>query len=362
MAEIGTYSVGGPGGTYSGITVASEFSTLDELLVGLIDNDSGLIKARNIRDSVYTLWDRVDSISATVSNMGTASFLYERSTPSSITSAIGGVQPGATFSGSIQDVLDRIFYPYVAPSGSISPSLSLEYGNPSGYSFTLNWSVVKKSNNITNITYNSSPTGLITGAIPPVTGSSQTGTLNGFGTHSSSNPPTSTTNTYTLTVSDGTSTPSFSTSLNWRNRIYWGRIDLSSLDNPDLTTNPGSIPAVSNLITWLLIRNLSGAGANGIADVSGNGITLGNGSELSTSKSKTYTSINGSGKHLIFAWPSNVGGAYTPSWTVGGLPQSAFTRLKTNWLFTNQFGFSGSNYEVWVSNTVQNSPLTIVVS
>jgi hypothetical protein len=348
MAELGTYSVGGPGGTYSGITVASEFSTLDELLIGLIDNDSGLIKARNIRDSVYTLWDRVDTISATVSNMGTASFLYERSTPSSITSAIGGVQPGATFSGSIQDVLDRIFYPYVAPSGSISPSLSLEYGNPSGYSFTLNWSVVKKSNPITSITANS--------VVFIPTGNSQTGTVPAIGTHSSTNPSTSTTNTYTLTVSDGTSTPSFSTSINWSNRIYWGRIDLSSLSNPDLTTNPGSSASVSILVTSLLIRNLTGAGANGLADVTGNG------SELATSKSKTYTSINGNGKHLIFAWPSNVGSAYSPSWTVGGLPNSAFTRVKTNWQFTNQFGFSGSNYEVWVSNTIQNSPLTIVVS
>jgi hypothetical protein len=55
-------------------------------------------------------------------------------------------------------------------------------------------------------------------------------------------------------------------------------------------------------------------------------------------------------------------GSFNPIFTVNGLPNTAFTRLKTNWAFTNQFGFSGSDYEVWISNTQQNSPLTVVVS
>lgn len=345
MAEIGTYSVSG---TASSITLASQYSSVDDLLKGLVDNDQGLIKGRNIRDSVYTLWQKVDTLAATVSTSATVSVDYIRSTPTTITSAIGGVNPGATFSGTVQDLLDRIFYPYISPVGSISPSSTVEYGNPSYYNLTLSWSVTKKSNLITSIVANS-----VT-QLP--TGNSQTGTVAGIGTHSSSLPSITTTNTYSLSVGDGTSTTNSSATLNWRNKIYWGRINLTSIGNPNLTTSPGSATLVSPIVTSLLVRSLTGASANGIADVSGNG------SELSTTKSKTYSNINGNGQYLIFAWPSNMGSAYTPSFTVNGLPVSSFSRVKTNWAFTNQFGFSGSNYEVWISNTAQNSPLTVIVS
>ena len=85
-------------------------------------------------------------------------------------------------------------------------------------------------------------------------------------------------------------------------------------------------------------------------------------SNLSTTKNKTYNGINGSGKHLVFAWPSNAAGSLTPTFTVNGLPNTAFTRVRTASAFVNQFNFSGTNYEVWVSNTLQNSPLDIVIS
>ena len=113
---------------------------------------------------------------------------------------------------------------------------------------------------------------------------------------------------------------------------------------------------VTSLVTSILVKNLNGAGANGLAY----------GSELSTTKSKTYNNINGfdglSGNHLIFAWPSNISGAYTPYFMVNGLMSTAFTRVRNNWQFTNSFGFSGSDYEVWVSNTIQNSPLNVTIT
>lgn len=347
MAELGTYSVSGATGS-----VASWFSTVDNLLTGLIDNEQGAIKARNIRDSVYSLWQKVDTLAATVSVSATVSVDYNRDQPSTV--SVGGLPIGSTFSGTVQNVLDRILYPYLAPSGSISPSLVVEYGNTSYYNFTLNWSVTKKSNNITTITAN--------GFSPLPTGNSQTGTAPAVGTHSASLPPITTTNPYNLSVGDGTSTSNASATLSWRNKIYWGKIDLTSIGNPNLTTSPGSIALVSNFFpNSFKILSLSGAGANGLPDVSSYP-SAPNASELVTSKSKTYTNINGGGQYLIFAWPSNVGSAYTPVFTVNGLPNSAFTRVKTNWAFTNQYGFSGSNYEVWISNTAQNSPLNVVVT
>jgi hypothetical protein len=82
---------------------------------------------------------------------------------------------------------------------------------------------------------------------------------------------------------------------------------------------------------------------------------VGTGSELSTNLTKTYTNMNGNGNYLIFAFPSTFG---NPSFIVNGLSNNAFTKVKSNFLFTNQFGYI-TNYDVWISNTIQNSPLNI---
>lgn len=339
MAQLGTYSVAGAS---SSISVSSYYSTVDELLTGLIDNSGSLIKARNVRDSVYTLWAELQGVYATISNVGSASVVYNRSTPT--LTSVGGVPVGYTFSGYVQNALDKLFYPYVAPSGTIGPDVNVEYGNPAGYGIVLNWAVTKNSDPITSIITN--------GVVQLPTGSSQVGTVGASGTHSSTLPPVTTVTTFTMTYSDGTSTPSSTSSCVWNNRIYWGRLNLSGISNPNLTTSPGSVAAVTALVTSPVILALNGANANGVAF----------GNELSTTKNKTYNNIDGSGQYLIFAWPSNMSGAYTPTFMVNGMINTAFTRVRNNWSFTNQYGFSGSDYEVWVSNTAQNSPVTVVIS
>lgn len=332
--------------TYSeGTSLESrQFTTVDDLLVQIPDNTAGAIQAADIRDSVFTLWQRIESVSASASSVGSVSVDYIRSAASSNTSAVGGVAPGSTFSGTVQDALDRIFYPYVSPGASLSGWSTKEFGDPSGYSFNLTWSVTVNSKPLTSI--------VVTGVSKPLFPLS--GVQLVTSTHSSLNPPSSTgvSQVYNMTVSDGTSTTSRSHTVSWRNRIYWGKLNCTSIGNPDLSSNPGSASNVGSLVNSTVIRNLTGAGANGLAF----------GSELSLTKSKTYTGINGSGDYLIFAWPSNMASAYTPSFSVNGLPVSSFSRVKTNMSFTNQFGFSGSDYEVWVSNTQQNSPLNVVIT
>jgi hypothetical protein len=339
MAQLGTYSVSGAS---SSISVSTYYSTVDELLTGLIDNSGSLIKARNVRDSVYTLWAELQGVYVTVSNVGSQSVSYNRATPT--LTSVGGIPVGFTFSGYVQNALDSLFYPYVDPTGTLVSDLNVEYGNPAGYGIVLNWSVIKNSNPITSIIAN--------GVVQLPTGSSQTGTVGASGTHSSSLPPVATVTTFTLTFSDGTSTVSSTSSCVWNNRIFWGRIDLSGIGNPNLTLSPGSVPSVTAVVTSPVLLGLNGANANGLAF----------GSELSTTKNKTYSNIDGSSQYLIFAWPSNMSGAYTPTFTVNGMANTAFTRVRNNWSFTNQYGFSGSDYEVWVSNTAQNSPVTVVIS
>jgi hypothetical protein len=319
-------------GSYSGspTTNADYRDSVDILLGQIPDNTSNLIKAKDVRDSVWTLWNRIEDVQIIASQSASASVVstYDRTEPSSIQSSIGGVNPGATFSGTIQDALDRIFYPYVGPVASISASNNpRQFG--SGLSVNLTWSVTKKKNSILSIT--------VDGSSISVTGDSQNGVKTTVATHSSS-PGISSNQSYSMSVYDGTSTVSSNTTLTWMNKRYWGTVDLTSIGNPNLTLSPGSSTQVGSYITDTIIKSLT--------------------SELATTKSKTYSNIDGGGKYLVFSFPTLFG---TPTFIVNNLQNTAFTKVRSNSTFVNEFGFSGVTYDVWVSNTAYNSPCTIII-
>ena len=333
MPLIGSYSIAP--------TYTERYSNVDDLLVQLPDNTSNSIVAQDVRDAVYTLWKNIEDVSIVAASAASASAYFQNSNATPVT--VGGIAAGSTFSTpkTLQEMFDLLLYPYIAPGASITGLSNRQYGN--SLSVTLNWTATKNSNSITSITVDGFP------QVP--TGNTQLGSQLTSGTHSIT-PAVSQINTFNMSVGDGTSTTPTSTTLTWMNNRYWGYVDLSSLGNPDLTANPGSASSVGSYITDTIIKNLTGANAN--AQLFGK--------ELSTTKSKTYTGIDGAGKHLVFAWPSTVASPYTPTFTVNGLPNSAFTQVRTNSVFSNEYGFNGTNYEVWVSNTLQNSPLNIVIS
>lgn len=326
----------GTGSYLVGTSASSDyFNTVDELLFKLPDNTANLIKAKDVRDSVFTLWHRIDDVNIIAASAASASAFFQNPNPTPFT--VGGIPSGSTFPTptDMQTMWNTLLYPYVGPDSSLSGGGTREFGGP--LAVTLSWSVVKNTNPITSIVVNSIP------VVP--TGVNQSGTQLTTGTHSVS-PGISQTNTFSMTVGDGTSSDNSSTTLTWMNRIYWGKINVTG--NPNLTLDPLLTSFVSGLVTNTILIALDGAG-------------VGTGKELTTSKSKTYTNINGSGYHLIFAWPSNFSGALTPNFVVNGLQSTAFTRVKTAWSFVNQFGFT-TNYEVWVSNTIQNSPINVIIS
>lgn len=309
-----------------------------DLLDQLRDNNSNLIYANHVRDAVFTLWERVSDVNVIAASAASASSIgmyFQNSNPTLVT--VGGIPAGSTFSTprSLQQMFDALLYPYVEPGSSIASLANREYG--SGFSITLNWTATKRSNPITTI--------VVDGQSFTPTGNTQVGTKSATGTYSIP-APASTSNNFNITVGDGTTNTTNGVTFQWMNKIYWGTLNLSSISNPDLTLNPGSASLVN--ITNSTILGLTGAGVSP-------------GNQLAVSKSRTYTNINGAGNYLIFAWPSSVGTALTPIFTVNGLPNTAFTRVKTAWNFTNTWGFA-TNYEVWISNTVQNSPLNITIS
>jgi hypothetical protein len=312
-------------------------TTVYDLLSVLPDNAANLIDAKDVRDSVWTLWNRLEDVQITASASLSVNNDYIRST--AMQTSVGGAVIGTTFSGTIQDALDKILYPYVSQGNIISASnASRQFG--SSTAVTLSWTVTKNSNSITSITVDS------TSVIP--TGNTQTGTKSTTATHSLVPISVSEVQTYTMSTSDGTTTISTTSTVTWMNKRYWGFMDLTTClpSNPDLTLSPGDAAAVGSFITDTKIKSMTGAG-------------VGSGSELATTLSKTYTSINAAGKYLCFAWPTLFG---TPTFVVGGFTNTAFTKVRSNTSFSNDFGFSGVNYDVWISNTAYNSITTVVIS
>ena len=111
--------------------------TLDDLLVQLPDNTANLIVAKNIRDSVFTLWDRIDTVEVIAASAGSASSFFQN--PESTPITVGGIPAGSSFPTptNMQDMWDQLLYPYVGPSTSLSGPGNREYG--SSLSLTLNW-------------------------------------------------------------------------------------------------------------------------------------------------------------------------------------------------------------------------------
>lgn len=248
-------------------------------------------------------------------------------------SFLEGYQPNTD---DINEFLESVFYPSVPPTLSITtPNLYKEYG--SSVTTPITWSVTKKTYGIASINVNNTFIGVPSNISmdSSVNGTIATATLN---QNSIQNQPS----IFTLSVSDTTGASySSSITVNWGNKRYWGRVDLTSIGNPDLTSNPSLSYLVTNIVTDNLILNLDGAG-------------VGSGSEITLTLNKSYNNIDGSGEYLLFAFPTSFG---TPNFTVNGLPNTAFTKVRSNSTFTNTHGYV-ANYDVWVSNTAQNAPIS----
>lgn len=329
MAIISTYSVSG---SSSSITISNEFTTLDELLVRLPDNTDNLILAKDVRDSVYTLWQRTLS-----TGQGDATF----QNPDNTFIGVGGIPIGSSFPSptDMQAMWDKLLYPYVSPQLSLSINQTgREFGNSSN--LVLGWSVQKKTNDISSISFTATIGSSVSPNIIIPTGESQNGQVLATGTHSISNnnlPEES--NSFTISVSDGQTINTSTVNSYWRNAIYWGNIDLGGVN---LTSNPSLVTQVATLCTDSIIISLPNK-------------------ELSISTQKYFNDIEGAGNHIILAWPSNLPGGLSPEFYINGMLSNPFTRVRTLSPLVNSYGYI-TKYEVWVSNTIQHSYLDVEVN
>lgn len=239
----------------------------------------------------------------------------------------------------INEFLESVFYPSVPPTLSLStPTPTKEFG--SNIATTLQWSVTKQTYGISTIKINSTFI-----SVPPniSSDSSTIGTVVNGSVILNATQNVST--VFTLSVTD-TKGNVFNTSItvSWGNKRYWGKVDLSSINNPDLTLFPNLVYQVANVITDNLILNLDGAG-------------VGTGNEIAFNRNKTYINMNGVGDYLIFAYPSSFG---SPTFTVNGLASTAFTNIWSSVPFTNSNGYI-VNYDVWISNTAQPGSIDSII-
>jgi len=357
--------------TYGNQNVIADYRFITDLLDNIPDNSGNLIDAKDVRDAVWTLWNRLDDVviglsSSGINIYGTSSgtsstdTTYNRTRVSSAAS-VGGVATGSTFSGSIQAVLDRIFYPYIAPTCALSGGDTRQFG--ASTAVTLNFTINKNENpiNTASIKKLGNVTQLITplpsvvtqnnttpATFGPSTISTTPASIVTYATHSTTPTSTSITNSYTLYVGDGTSTTNASTSVVWMNRMYYGTINLGTISpnpNPDLNIRPDgsnsgqvatSILQVGVFITDPIITSA----VTSVRPIVNKPLT--------TTKALTLTDFPAGGNYFIFAWPTIFG---EPVFKVNGMSNNAFTKVRSNSVFINELGFSGVNYDVWVSNT-----------
>jgi hypothetical protein len=311
-------------GTYSGGSASAyEYDNFQELLDQLPDNTGNQIDAINVRNSVYTLWERISDVQTIASQSASASVYYTNLTPTLV--GLGGIPAGSTFSNkTMQEMWDALLYPYVPQIVSLSGGDTREFGAPN--STTLSWSFTKKSNNIVSAVITSSP-GSVNYPIPGTPFStSQSGTY----------PTTIVTNTdttFTFTVNDGSQTVTATTNYKWLPAVYWGKATTNTL--PSMV-----IPSGGTKPTW--------------AD----GASVGSGKNLASSRNATYNGINGQGQYLLFAWPSSYG---SPTFKVNGLTNTAFTKIGSAVPHTCMYNNYTQNYDIWISDTAQNSPIASFV-
>jgi hypothetical protein len=209
----------------------------------------------------------------------------------------------------IKDFLEKGFFPPIAPLAALSVNNPIrEVGSDRQYILT--WSATKETNPITGIT--------VDGAIITPTGSNQSGTQNGTASDNVNG-----SFNLIMSVTDGNLTTSASVTLSFEYGFFYGTINKSGLLGSEILDS--DILALTK--------------------------------ELRTDRRKSFTNFGGAAKYLIFAFPASFG---TPVFTVNGLINTAFTKVRSNSNFVNSQGATILT-DVWVSNNVYNSPLDSVI-
>jgi hypothetical protein len=311
---------------------SQNFDNIEELLQRLYDNNSNIIVAKDVRDPLWTLWNKVIGLSA---SLGSASISYTLGTPSTI--SVGGISEGTTFSNAtLSDLFDLMLLPYVAPVvNNFGPSvLEKQFGDTTTlnltYSINVGSSPLDSGYGIQFISPNPSssiPNKVVTGNDP------ETGTTNNFSLTFSNS--VSVTQTLLATMSFRTSDLivfTTSTSLVAKHKRYYGQKSIPIGFTP---SSPSSVSAVAAFLSDSVIKGLSY-------------------SELATNVNISQA-LNFNDEYFVFASPTVFGFNYPEGFFIDNIFSQDFTKVKSGVTFSNEFGYQAP-YDVWVSNNKFYSP------
>lgn len=340
MAIIGGY------GTGSSISSLA-YDNFVELLNGLPDNKSNLIKGSNIRDAVLSLWDHVDLSVASIST----TYSYTNANPSTIT--VGGIPKGTTFNSyTFNNLMDNLFYPYIQPTITLNTDL-LEYKNT--YTITskkyLTLNISNTSNTITSYSYtyilnDGTTTKTIKTTFNDVIAPNTTKTRS-FNITSTSdiNNTSSKTDDEIMILQDTAQLITFTfndnkgnvitknITIKWYYSSYYGLISAIPSDTTTLLNNFTTYPSWGN--------------ACDLSYTDGRIFPF-------TSSTTSYDNINAYGNYLLFAFPISS----TPIFTINGLISTDFTKLINGDVFRYSNGTQATDkYYVYVLNNKQHSPI-----
>lgn len=236
---------------------------------------------------------------------------YIRTQPTSI--AVGGVKSGSTFNGTIQDVLDKLFYPPVAATlnFSIHPSGNFENGYTIS-TMNFNTAVTRGTSTLDKIEYFVAEKNVGTQMCDNNTLSYN------FTAETSITNNTNLSCKLHFTLDGEKKSVSATKSISFLNKAYWGSKPIGAYDS-------------------LFINTLSN-------------------NTLTNTKNRTITINCQTNEYIYYAIPTSFG---SPTFTVGGFV-GGFELVDTI-DFTNQQGYTTS-YAIWKS--IQNSlgNTTIVIS
>ena len=309
---------------------SQNFDNIQELLQRFYDNTSNVIVAKDVRDPLWTLWNKISGLSA---SLGSASITYTLGTPSTI--SVGGITEGTTFSNvTLTQLFDQMLLPYVAPVvNNFGPSvLEKQFGDTTTLNLTYSINVgslpLDSGYAIQFISPNPSssiPNKVVTGNDP------ETGTTNNFSlTYSTS---TFSVISYAVATMSFRTTPDLTiftatTSIAQKHKRYYGQISIPIGFTP---SNSASVTAVGAYLTDTRIKGLSY-------------------SELSTNVNFSQAvDFDTSGQYFVFAAPTVFGFNYPIGFYVDNIFTQNYTKIRSNSNLSNEFGFVAP-YDVFIIN------------
>lgn len=323
----------GPPYFTSGSASAAYDSDISSLLTRLPDNNQNLVLAKDVRDPIWTLWNKIELVSSQSGSFSQA-ISYTTATPSSVT--IGGITEGMTFSNeSIQGLFDLMLHPYVPTE----PQLGIDAGERqfgNNGALNLSYYINVGSSPISTIAFNGPSTIPISPNLP--TGNDpDTGYKLGITPTYSSSTLLTQELVFTMSItSDDLNTYSATASTIYKHKRYYGQLTIPMGFTPSI---PSSVTTVRSYLTDAVIKGLSF-------------------SELSTN---VYFSeyITFANQYFIFAAPTVMGEPPLQGFHMDFLFSTDYTKIKSGVTFSNEYGYL-TPYDIWISNFYLNQDPVLV--